>query len=183
MCKYAQSVPLHGEPSLSCCVISSVYLQHLHSWCLQRSRHTKGGEHWCFLQASDEQPVETPCEVTTWIPSEGSSSSRGMERPLNLKSRKQPGGQDETERTKRGYNGQGRSKTQVLGQKPVMGVHLDRGQGVKSSTQHGLTHTNRLSDIPADQHTPTLWCLQTAKQPEANLSAWVASLQDIFSVG
>lgn len=64
-----------------------------------------------------------------------------------------------------------------------MGVHLDRGQGVKSSTQHGLTHTNRLSDIPADHHTPTLWCLQTAKQPEANLSAWVASLQDIFSVG
>lgn len=102
VCKYARSVPLHGEPSLSCCVISSVYLQHLHSWCLQRSRQTKGGEHWCFLQVSDMQPVETPCEVTTWIPSEGSSWSRGMERPLNLKSRKQPGGRDETERKKRG---------------------------------------------------------------------------------
>lgn len=71
-------------------VFYSVNLLHLHSWCLQRSTQTKGGEQWCFLQASEAQPTETPCEVTTCIPSEGCSSSREMERPLNLKSRKQP---------------------------------------------------------------------------------------------
>lgn len=46
-------------------VLYSVNLLHLHSWCLQRSTQTKGGEQWCFLQASEAQPTETPCEVTT----------------------------------------------------------------------------------------------------------------------
>lgn len=91
VCKYGQSMPPYREMSLTCWVICSVYLQHLHSWCLQRSRHTKGGEQWFFLQASEEQPMETPCDVTTCSLSEACSWSRGMEWPLNLKSRKQPG--------------------------------------------------------------------------------------------
>lgn len=64
---------------------------HLHSWCLQRSTQTSGGEHCCFLQASEEQPLETPCEVTTCSLSEGCSWPRGTECPLNLKSLIHPG--------------------------------------------------------------------------------------------
>lgn len=77
--------------------IYSIYWQHLHSWCLQRSTQTSGGEQWCLLQASEEQPLETPCNVTTCSPSDGCSPSRGTERPLNLTSRKQPGGARERE--------------------------------------------------------------------------------------
>lgn len=75
----------------------AVFSHHLHSWCLQRSTQTSGGEHCCFLQASEEQPLETPCEVTTCSLSEGCSWPRGTECPLNLKSLIQPGRKMETE--------------------------------------------------------------------------------------
>lgn len=176
VCEYVQNVPAYCGPSLTCWVTYSVYLQHLHSWCLQRSRHTNGGEQWCFLQASEEQPMETPCEVTTWSPSEGCSRPRGMERPLNLKSRKQPGGKRERVREKKFTIGEDTSPWV----KPFMDTHLRRGRGVNSYTQHALTHINRLTDIAADQHTPTLSCMQTPKQPEANLSAWASFCAGYF---
>lgn len=69
----------------------AVLSRHLHSWCLQRSTQTSGEEHCCFLQASEEQPLETPCEVTTCSLSEGCSWPRGTACPLNLKSLIHPG--------------------------------------------------------------------------------------------
>lgn len=103
--------------------IYSIYWQHLHSWCLQRSTQTSGGEQWCLLQASEEQPLETPCNVTTCSPSDGCSPSRGTERPLNLTSRKQPGGAREREGNikKRTVNNAKRhAETPVLGARSFM---------------------------------------------------------------
>lgn len=69
---------------------------HLHSWCLQRSTQTSGGEHWWFLQASEEQPGETPCTATTCSLSELCSWSRGTACPFSLRSLIQPGQKRET---------------------------------------------------------------------------------------
>lgn len=117
----------------------SVNLQHLHSWCLQRSTQTKGGEQWCFLQASEAQPTETPCEVTTWIPSEGCSSSREMERPLNLKSRKQPSVKRKKRRKKKKIVYKSKRSTKTSPQaKSFIDTHLLCGRGLKSNTQTHL---------------------------------------------
>lgn len=63
-----------------------------------------------------------------------------------------------------------------------MDTHLQQERDINSNTPyHVLTHKNRLTDIPADQHTPTLIFMQTPKQPEAKLSAW-ASICRLFSL-
>lgn len=79
--------------AVSCfgCHVCVAFSGHLHSWCLQRSTQTSGGEHWCILQASEEQPGETPCAVTTCSRSEFCSWSRETACPLNLRSLMQPG--------------------------------------------------------------------------------------------
>lgn len=147
-------------PSLTYWVIYSVHLQHLHSWCLQRSRHTKGGEQWCFLQASEEQPMETPCEVTTWSPSEGCSWPRGMERPLNLKSRKQPGGKRDRDREREKVYNRRRHKT--LG-KTLYG-HTFTGCKLINTTRidtHKQTHWHTCRPTPSHTlmhvNTQTAW--------------------------
>lgn len=142
----------------------SVYLQHLQSWCLQRSTQTKGGEQWCFLQASEEQPMETPFEVTTWSSSEVSSRSRGIERLLNLTSRTQPGTEGEKKKEEvekyektRVYNTKRCTKTPVLRQH-LLWTHLRRSRGVYSKREtyedtqaDSLTHllTNAHASSPA----------------------------------
>lgn len=139
-CKYVQSVPAHFKAALQRWVVCSAYLQHLHSCCLQRSTHTKGGEQWCFLQASDEQPTETPCAVTTWSSSERCSWSRGMRRPLNLTSRKQPG------------KNRGKEEKETLSPqaKCFKSTHLHSSRGINSGMESHINY-HRLADTPADQ--------------------------------
>lgn len=83
-----------------CSAKVAMFSRHLHSWCLQRSTQTSGEEHCCFLQASEEQPLETPCEVTTCSLSEGCSRPRGTACPLNLKSLIHPGWENGDRRLK-----------------------------------------------------------------------------------
>lgn len=155
-CKYIQNVPANCKASLTSWVIYSVYLQHLHSWCLQRSTQTKGGEQWCFLQASEEQPTETPWEVTTWSPSEVCSRSRWIARLLNLTSRKQPGTEreEEEEYEKKLYNARRCTKTPVLRQN-LLWTHLCHGRGGYSRREtYELTHTNGVTCRPMHMQAP-----------------------------
>lgn len=164
----------------------SVYLQHLQSWCLQRSTQTKGGEQWCFLQASEEQPMETPFEVTTWSSSEVCSRSRGIERLLNLTSRTQPGTEGEKKKKRRWRNMKKQEFTilkdalrhQSSGN--IFYGHIYAAAGVytqkeKRMKTHKLTrwHTCR----PMHMQAP----LQpTHKQPKAKLSAWTSFFTRYF---